>query len=856
MRSIDDIPRDDATKKRILDIIDHQFDLEIYLKHREAATIRREITKAEEALRDLKAAIESESAATDTPHYTRRSAAVASAATLASALYQSYLPNGNKATQSRSGQVLYGRRADGVYVRLSCPACKREDFANRQGFLNHCRLAHDLEFGPYEQTMLRCGTPVDESEVPLDDPARSRPVTMHIPPVKMKKKERPTIKVFEEDVDLESDRVTQNGTGENVIPPAPPPPPPPPSTSPSSSSSPRSSAHPTQGLKSIPDTATQEQQQQQQPSASSSSITSSTAQEEQQQQQPQPMESFAAAMSSSSAPSTPTGGAETGSRFYIKRQVVVGNVSKFILPEKRDPTLNKFTHKWMVYVVEPPQAQEVSKFITGVRFHLHPSYKPHDVVDVTEPPFRLTRLGWGEFPIRVQLFFVDKRRNKSVDLIHQVKLDYTHSGRQMLGGERIVEIELDRNTDFNDVSTKPVPRATSTPREELNAEDTKQQAAAIASKQKMSLLHGILKDSVRRLPIIRPASQQNISVLPYTCAIGPKQYFSWSVGRRKALEWHRAHLLRVKVQQCAFDTMDPVLRSAGAALSTKDVILWCRENQFTPQRTDINPDDQIEQDTVGFGYCKFCGCYRGHHSTDDAHCRQRPQGWNPRKRALNGMSSVDTLLDKLPAGWDTISEADDMDVDIGSETTNTGESKRTSGKALIETIRESIQQENGIDEGHVDWIWSVIAQLPLKGVVANAMIQDRDGTLRGPTRDFEIVEAMDQRLVTGSLFAGMVRVFLKRILQSALDVYQKQRQQEQEEQEQEEEDDEEEGEEDERGEAQTEKLLVPVHIYEGILQNQEFDFLTNQYMGPSSLSSLSLTEQQQREDIVGNNRID
>lgn len=66
--------------------------------------------------------------------------------------------------------------------------------------------------------------------------------------------------------------------------------------------------------------------------------------------------------------------------------------------------------------------QEVSKFVTGVRFFLHPSYKPLDVVDVTEPPFRLTRLGWGEFPIRVQLFFVDKRRNKSVDIIHHVKV--------------------------------------------------------------------------------------------------------------------------------------------------------------------------------------------------------------------------------------------------------------------------------------------------------------------------------------------------------------------------------------------------------------------------------------------------
>ena len=80
MRSINDIPQgkyinmnththvyitnkriiylDDATKKKILDIIEHQFDLEIYLKYREIDTIRKEINKAQDTLRDLHAAIE------------------------------------------------------------------------------------------------------------------------------------------------------------------------------------------------------------------------------------------------------------------------------------------------------------------------------------------------------------------------------------------------------------------------------------------------------------------------------------------------------------------------------------------------------------------------------------------------------------------------------------------------------------------------------------------------------------------------------------------------------------------------------------------------------------------------------
>jgi transcription initiation factor IIF auxiliary subunit len=172
--------------------------------------------------------------------------------------------------------------------------------------------------------------------------------------------------------------------------------------------------------------------------------------------------------------------------------------------ERRDPSLKQFTHKWMIYVVEPPQSkQEVSAFITCVRFHLHPSYKPHDVVDVTEAPFKLTRLGWGEFPIRIQLFFVDKRRNKTVDLIHHLKLDDTHSGKQLLGSERSIEIELDRNTDFKDTSSIPSTsngnNTPQTPQEVTTAEPP----ASMAAKQRMSLLGGILKECVRRLPIVR-----------------------------------------------------------------------------------------------------------------------------------------------------------------------------------------------------------------------------------------------------------------------------------------------------------------------------------------------------------------
>ena len=40
---------------------------------------------------------------------------------------------------------------------------------------------------------------------------------------------------------------------------------------------------------------------------------------------------------------------------------------------------------------------------------------------VSEPPFHLTRRGWGEFPVRVQLHFKDERK-KRLDIIHNLKV--------------------------------------------------------------------------------------------------------------------------------------------------------------------------------------------------------------------------------------------------------------------------------------------------------------------------------------------------------------------------------------------------------------------------------------------------
>ncbi|XP_032388504.1 YEATS domain-containing protein 2 isoform X3 [Etheostoma spectabile] len=141
------------------------------------------------------------------------------------------------------------------------------------------------------------------------------------------------------------------------------------------------------------------------------------------------------------------------SRLYAKKTIVVGNVSRYIPPDKREEN-DQSTHKWMVYVRGSRREPSIDHFVKKVWFFLHPSYKPNDLVEVSEPPFHLTRRGWGEFPVRIQIHFKDPR-NKRIDIIHQLKLDRTYTGLQTLGAETVVDVELYRNSLGEDYIPQP-----------------------------------------------------------------------------------------------------------------------------------------------------------------------------------------------------------------------------------------------------------------------------------------------------------------------------------------------------------------------------------------------------------------
>ncbi|KAF4526713.1 hypothetical protein B566_EDAN015683 [Ephemera danica] len=94
----------------------------------------------------------------------------------------------------------------------------------------------------------------------------------------------------------------------------------------------------------------------------------------------------------------------------------------------------------------PPKEKESNVIISPPRAANHK-------VKTRNPPFHLSRRGWGEFPVRVQIHF-HHPQNRPLDVIHQLRLDHTYTGLQTLGAETVVDVWLfDKHS--NSESSKP-----------------------------------------------------------------------------------------------------------------------------------------------------------------------------------------------------------------------------------------------------------------------------------------------------------------------------------------------------------------------------------------------------------------
>ncbi|CAG8508867.1 14074_t:CDS:2, partial [Ambispora leptoticha] len=509
---------------------------------------------------------------------------------------------------------------------------------------------------------------------------------------------------------------------------------------------------------------------------------------------------------------------DAGSRFYVKRRIVIGNVSKWIPHEKREPKLEKYTHKWMVYVVGPPHSLNITSFIRKVRFYLHPSYRPNDIVDLKEAPFQITRFGWGEFPVRVQLFFVDKK-NKPVDVIHLLKLDETHSGKQRLGDERAYDLELDRNTEFMAPREEKIPEKNSTNGTKIskrpdgltkNLNGVHLHSENTTSSDISYLLEPLLNETVHSYPLIRPNSESSRNdSLPYNTAPSTQLFLAWELNVRTSAEWQRARAMRIMVQSMSQSIADEKIQEAAASLTTKGVALWCRKKKHTPilpdesdstlnifdksleslespiatQQLVTSPESFLFSSTsltTPTIYCKYCGCLNSWHETEltedglssltKIKCKRRPRALRKFGK-LCGLTLANESIEELSKDSCQEEENMEMDIDIGNfdiKETMTNIFNPSILSQNDDKSNEWLTINSMLDPRGIDWVWDVVAELEMKSVVATNISASDDNTI---SMEDDSIVAVEQRLVTGNLLFQLTKIFLGDILNKSVEIY-------------------------------------------------------------------------------------
>ncbi|KAJ3397671.1 YEATS domain-containing protein 2 [Chytriomyces hyalinus] len=460
--------------ERLRHAIRTHFELEILLRQKERSAILRQI----ELNNQLKQKV------------IAFNAALLAKQTLATQKRSDSIPPAEASTPEPAKELETICGADGKPVRLVCPVplCTRTQFASAHGFLSHCRNSHHVRFSSKAEAIAKCGVPLvnslffnldetlladsyvqDEDATSADKPKELNLPVALVPAPPETIEDTPenlegALLAHREDgvlVKLRIEMIGQSVTGikshdeeaeldvldEKAI-------------------TGQSKIRRVKCLDEVMVQAIKKEKEVDSFEEVDDSMMDVDIPVSESRPEPTLATQDLSAPNEDSLPSLPN---HSGTRFLIKKRVVVGNVSRYIPEEKRK--LSKFEFKWMIYVRGPPgveyivlipsssffnfcsclaQNADITPFITQVRFHLHPDYAPNEIIDVFSPPFTLTRYGWGEFSVRVRLYFVDPNRNKPQDVIYTLKFDKFMSGRQVLGGEQRYDVELDRATELRE----------------------------------------------------------------------------------------------------------------------------------------------------------------------------------------------------------------------------------------------------------------------------------------------------------------------------------------------------------------------------------------------------------------------
>jgi ADA HAT complex component 1 len=83
--------------------------------------------------------------------------------------------------KDKAGPLIMTRASDGLLVKLVCQTCRRDNFSSAQGFINHCRIAHQQSFASHEAAARDCGEVVETDEAGALIGAQNEPSSVPAP---------------------------------------------------------------------------------------------------------------------------------------------------------------------------------------------------------------------------------------------------------------------------------------------------------------------------------------------------------------------------------------------------------------------------------------------------------------------------------------------------------------------------------------------------------------------------------------------------------------------------------------------------------------------------------------------------
>ena len=528
-------------------------------------------------------------------------------------------PKKKKKLESVS-RPLYCLTPNRGFVKVVCQDCGRELFGNHLGFLNHCRMVHYVKFASWDDAVELCGTPVDESEVPADDPSRTENSSSMGFSISQQKSEAAK--------SYQMQRTTNMRVGATPMSPG--------------------AASNFQGGITIDHTK---------PQGTQGAVKIATP-------NVHVLPEVASASTNNVTTEVSSAGLET-SRFYIKKQVIIGNSSKRLTKEdianeddaykllywptnmaaaavsrssasaqsNTTDTSSTFavpTHRWLLSIRSIGD-DKLTNYVSKVRFYLHPAFSPRNIVDVINPPFQILRETNQEWPVRLQIFFKDPR-NPPMSFTHYIV--FQQGALEAVGEEYYADIEIDREyisgmiLDENvsmvshigspsarahhsreqqasryhqylesnpavkaegaqnwvpPAATHPADHSRSHHPAEVTAPFRDNHIVAFASGHAgdgPSVPYDTLVEFVRHaattmFPLI---SEDTNMTMPYSVAKSSAEWTSWSHGKRKSSEWQRAlrisHLLIERFQ---------------VRRTTREILDLCRHLNLTPIPEDAVP---------------------------------------------------------------------------------------------------------------------------------------------------------------------------------------------------------------------------------------------------------------------------